>query len=91
MFSAEEIQLLAERVQVVENKIKELNLPSEAEEAIIEVVRDVPNEAKFFTKKKLAEVVVGQLISQGMKWGLTTEHMQVVWHALQGFSQLFIS
>jgi hypothetical protein len=91
MFSVEEVQLLAERVQIVENKIKELDLPKEAKDAIVEIARDVPTEAKFFTKKKLGEVVVGQLISQGMKWGLTTEHMQAVWHVFQGFTHLFIS
>lgn len=90
VFSTEEIKVLVERVETVENKIKELKLPAEAQAAITEIVRDVPVEAKFFTKKKLTEIVVGQLISQGLKWGLTTEHMQAIWHAFQSFGQLLI-
>lgn len=89
-FLPEEIHLLFERVQSVEERIKSLNISEEATRDIIEVVRDVPNEAKFFTKKKLAEVVIGQIISQGLKWGLTTENMQAIWHAFQGFTYLFI-
>jgi hypothetical protein len=89
-FSENEILILAEKVKAIESSIKKLALPPAAESAIVDVVRDVPNEAKFFTKKKLAEVVVGQLISQGMKWGLTLDHMQAIWHAFQGFRQLLV-
>lgn len=90
-FSVDEIQLISERLKTVEAHIATLNLPEAAKEAIIGVARDIPKEAAFFTKKKLAEVVIGQLISQGLKWGLTTEHMQVIWHTFQEFTQLFLN
>jgi hypothetical protein len=89
-FTPAEIKLLEERVAEVEQRVLELNLPPEAEAAVVETVRAVPAKATRFTKKELADCIVGSLVKEGFKWGLTTEHMSAAWHACQHFFTLLL-
>lgn len=89
-FTPAEIKLLEERVAEVEQRVIELNLPPEAEAAVVETVRAVPVKATRFTKKELADCIVGSLVKEGFKWGLTTEHMSAAWHACQYFFTLLL-
>lgn len=89
-FSPAEIKLLEGRVAEVEQRVLELNLPPEAEAAVVETVRAVPAKATRFTKKELADCIVGSLVKEGFKWGLTTEHMSAAWHACQYFFTLLL-
>jgi hypothetical protein len=89
-FTLAEVKLLEERVAEVEERILELNLPPEAEAAVVETVRAVPAKATRFTKKELADCIVGSLVKEGFKWGLTTEHMSAAWHACQHFFTLLL-
>ncbi|MDO7873662.1 hypothetical protein Q5H93_02875 [Hymenobacter sp. ASUV-10] len=89
-FSAREIEILTERVQIIEERIAALDIPAEAKEAISANVREAPNDAKILTKKKFYDLLVGQVIGQGFKWAFTTEHANSVWHALGGFTQMLL-
>jgi hypothetical protein len=84
-FTPAEIKLLEERVAEVEQRVLALKLPAEAAAAVVETVREVPAKAKRFTKKELADCIVGSLVKEGFKWGLTTEHMSAAWDACQHF------
>lgn len=90
-FTTAEVKLLEERVIEVERRVLALNLPPEAEAAVVATVREVPGKAKRFTKKELADCIVGSLVKEGFKWGLTTEHMSAAWHACQHFFTLLLT
>jgi hypothetical protein len=89
-FTPAEVKQLKERIAEVEQRITSLGLPPDAEAAIIDVIREVPAKAKRFTKKELADTIVGALVKEGFKWGLTTEHLSGAWHACQHFFTLLI-
>ena len=78
-FTPLEIKQLEERLEEVEQHIRALNLPIEAEKAINQAIQDVPNKAKRLTIKELAEVVFSAVVKEGFKWGLTVEHLQSIW------------
>lgn len=89
-FTSAEIKQLEGRVAEVEQRILTLNLPPEVEAAVTIIIREVPAKAKRFTKKELADCIVGSLVKEGFKWGLTTEHIAAVWHGFQYFFTTYI-
>jgi hypothetical protein len=80
-FSAQEVKQLTQRVAEVEERIGELGLSREAEAAFSQIIRDVPAKAKRLTKKEVADTMIGSLVKEGLKWGLTYEHIASAWHA----------
>lgn len=89
-FTAAEIKQLSERVADILQKVIELQLPPEAEAAINQTIKEVPAKAKRLTKKELSDTLVGAFMKEGLKWGLTIDHVSAVWHVCQHFFQLLI-
>lgn len=89
-FTQAEIQQLEERVGEVERRVLALNLHPKAEAAVTAAIRDVPAKARRLTRKDLADCIVGSLVKEGFKWGLTVEHMTAIWHGIQYFFTVYI-
>lgn len=88
LFTAAEVKLLEARLSQIEQQIGDLNLPPEAEAAITDVVREVPTKAKRLTKKEVADIVIGSLMKEGLKWALTKENIISLWHICLHFFTL---
>lgn len=73
-FTPTEIKLLQERIVVVENQVIALELPQQAESAIVKVLRGMPSQAKRLTKKELWEILFSTILRESLRAGLTAEH-----------------
>lgn len=74
LFTPAEIKLLEERVIAAENHVIALNLPQQAENAIVEVIREMPAKAKRLTKKEVWDILFGTIVRESLRAGITSEH-----------------